>query len=479
MFDTKDKQISIQNLTEKYITGQYEGLELFKMGTKNRTIASTSMNDRSSRSHSIFTISILQRDNECESIKSGKLYLVDLAGSEKVYQSHGSLFEETKNINKSLLCLGNVINALTEAKGKSTHIPFRDSKLTRILQECFGGNSLTTLIINCSPSSLNERETLSSLRFGVRAKKICNKIVNNTQKSIKELLAKINEQEIIIQTLEEKINAFTKENTKSEEVAEPLNYSTNNIIKQFEGHKVIVNNGNIYFGEKLTSKSAEALLAKSTKLIYNEENSTVKTNFVSEFEIVESFTISPLKQKGDYKIKMAVFEYAFNSLAEISKLYKLTKSNLAQISESKTKCENCFSLIKANLKILTKVVKSHSSGTAVRQPKNVPNAQVEVAKLELSRISEYEIKIKVLKDENQALRESNKSKQNELECLIQKLGSLEKKLVKIFQPKAGGINPTQVPQNEQPIINHKNSNKMLNFIQGGQTVTTSNSSIFK
>ena len=102
------------------------------------------------------------------STKIGKLSLVDLAGSEKVGKTGatGQTLEEAKKINKSLSSLGMVINALTD--GKSTHIPYRDSKLTRILQESLGGNSRTTLIINCSPSSFNEAETLSTLRFGAR-----------------------------------------------------------------------------------------------------------------------------------------------------------------------------------------------------------------------------------------------------------------------------------------------------------------------
>ena len=91
-------------------------------------------------------------------------------------------------INKSLSALGNVINALTEQKGKGSFIPYRDSKLTRILQESLGGNSQTCLLITCSLSQYNDRETLSTLRFGLRAKSIKNAIKQNAQRSAKELL---------------------------------------------------------------------------------------------------------------------------------------------------------------------------------------------------------------------------------------------------------------------------------------------------
>jgi kinesin family protein 5 len=145
------------------------------------------MNAESSRSHSIFVLTISQKNIETGSIRSGQLFLVDLAGSEKVGKTGatGQTLEEAKKINKSLSALGNVINSLTD--GTSRHIPYRDSKLTRILQESLGGNSRTTLIINCSPSSFNDAETLGTLRFGMRAKTIKNKARMNVELSPAEL----------------------------------------------------------------------------------------------------------------------------------------------------------------------------------------------------------------------------------------------------------------------------------------------------
>lgn len=117
---------------------------------------------------------------------SGKLYLVDLAGSEKVSKTgaEGTVLDEAKNINKSLSALGNVISAL--ADGNKTHIPYRDSKLTRILQESLGGNARTTIIICCSPASFNESETKSTLDFGKRAKTIKNVVCVNEELTAEE-----------------------------------------------------------------------------------------------------------------------------------------------------------------------------------------------------------------------------------------------------------------------------------------------------
>jgi len=113
--------------------------------------------------------------------------LVDLAGSEKIQKTGaaGQTLEEAKMINKSLTTLGKVITALTDKK--ATHIPYRESKLTRILTESLGGNSKTCLIVTCSPHEFNDQETLSTIRFGTRARKIKNDAKVNREYTIPEL----------------------------------------------------------------------------------------------------------------------------------------------------------------------------------------------------------------------------------------------------------------------------------------------------
>ena len=144
------------------------------------------MNEHSSRSHSVFLINVKQENLENQKKLSGKLYLVDLAGSEKVSKTgaEGNILDEAKNINKSLSALGNVIAAL--ADGNKSHIPYRDSKLTRILQESLGGNAKTTVVICCSPASYNESETRSTLDFGKRAKTIKNVVAVNEELTAEE-----------------------------------------------------------------------------------------------------------------------------------------------------------------------------------------------------------------------------------------------------------------------------------------------------
>ncbi|KAF7894322.1 hypothetical protein EAF00_007836 [Botryotinia globosa] len=228
--EEKNRGVYVKGLLEVYVSSVQEVYEVLKRGGDARVVASTNMNAESSRSHSIFVITITQKNVETGSAKSGQLFLVDLAGSEKVGKTgaSGQTLEEAKKINKSLSALGMVINNLTD--GKSSHIPYRDSKLTRILQESLGGNSRTTLIINCSPSSYNAEETLSTLRFGMRAKAIKNKAKVNAELSpaeLKALLRKAQSQvttfETYVSTLEGEVQLWRKgESVPKEQWAPPL-----------------------------------------------------------------------------------------------------------------------------------------------------------------------------------------------------------------------------------------------------------------
>ncbi|KAK3380163.1 P-loop containing nucleoside triphosphate hydrolase protein [Lasiosphaeria ovina] len=203
--EEKNRGVYVKGLLEIYVSSVQEVFEVMRRGGNARAVAATNMNQESSRSHSIFVITITQKNVETGSAKSGQLFLVDLAGSEKVGKTgaSGQTLEEAKKINKSLSALGMVINSLTD--GKSSHIPYRDSKLTRILQESLGGNSRTTLIINCSPSSYNDSETLSTLRFGMRAKSIKNKAKVNAELSPNELKAMLAKAKTQVTTFEKYI----------------------------------------------------------------------------------------------------------------------------------------------------------------------------------------------------------------------------------------------------------------------------------
>ena len=184
--------VYVKGLSHGSASSAHDLYRLIQLGTKNRASYATAMNMESSRSHCIFQIQLSQKDLRSDSIKRSNLFLIDLAGSEKIDRSGviGQSLEEVKNINSSLSALGNVIYALTD--NKSRHIPYRDSKLTRILQESLGGNSRTWLLLTISPLETNELETLSTLRFGTRAKTIKNKAFVNSELSNEELQGQVN-----------------------------------------------------------------------------------------------------------------------------------------------------------------------------------------------------------------------------------------------------------------------------------------------
>ncbi|KAI2651148.1 Chromosome-associated kinesin KIF4 [Labeo rohita] len=174
--------LEIVGLTEKEVFTAHEMVGCLELGNSARTVGSTAMNAASSRSHAIFTISLEQRRKGDKSeIMVSKLHLVDLAGSErqKKTKAEGDRLKEGISINRGLLSLGNVISALGDESKKGTFVPYRDSKLTRLLQDSLGGNSHTLMIACVSPADSNIEETINTLRYADRARKIKNKPVLN------------------------------------------------------------------------------------------------------------------------------------------------------------------------------------------------------------------------------------------------------------------------------------------------------------
>ncbi|OMO53413.1 C2 calcium-dependent membrane targeting [Corchorus capsularis] len=195
------KGVYVENLTEYYVQTVDDVLKLLLQGAANRRIAATNMNSESSRSHSVFTC-IIESHWDKDSMthfRFARLNLVDLAGSERQKSSgaEGDRLKEAANINKSLSTLGLVIMSLVDlAQGKHRHVPYRDSRLTFLLQDSLGGNSKTTIIANVSPSICAANETLSTLKFAQRAKLIQNNAkvnedasgdVNALQRQIQQL----------------------------------------------------------------------------------------------------------------------------------------------------------------------------------------------------------------------------------------------------------------------------------------------------
>ncbi|KAJ0801308.1 putative plus-end-directed kinesin ATPase [Helianthus annuus] len=182
------KGVYVENLTEFEVHTVGDILRLLSRGSANRRVAATNMNRESSRSHCVFTCVIESRweKDSTSNLRFARLNLVDLAGSErqKTSGAEGERLKEAANINKSLSTLGHVIMALVDgANARTRHIPYRDSRLTFLLQDSLGGNSKTMIIANVSPSICSATETLNTLKFAQRAKLIQNNAVVNEDAS--------------------------------------------------------------------------------------------------------------------------------------------------------------------------------------------------------------------------------------------------------------------------------------------------------
>lgn len=359
--EDKLRGIYVQNSTEIYVGSPSEMMKVMIAGSSNRSIAATRMNERSSRSHSIFCVNVEQKDLQGNK-KTGRLYFVDLAGSESVGKTNvsGQQLKEAQMINKSLSALGNVINALTE-KGVS-YVPYRDSKLTRILQESIGGNSQTSLIIACSMSSYNDKETLGTLRFGQRAKKIQNKPVINQEKSSKEL-------QKIIETMQNELR-------NQSEIISKLHFHLKN-SKSVDFEEIISNtfdpeSTKIKEPENKDSEYALTLLKQHIELVkLHEELEKLK----SEKKEVEEELNYKNKEVGELEVQLSELQQELLLEREENKRVaedlqgQVEKSSdeLKQFCQSGNKVVKTCERLKSDLKIISSELPKNEKWTEILQ----------------------------------------------------------------------------------------------------------------
>ncbi|KAH7926333.1 kinesin-domain-containing protein [Leucogyrophana mollusca] len=224
--DASKKGVFIQGLDEMPVKDAADALALLTKGSHRRQIAATKFNDHSSRSHSVFSITVHTKETSAmgdDLLKVGKLNLVDLAGSENIGRSgaENKRAREAGMINQSLLTLGRVINALVD---RSSHVPYRESKLTRLLQDSLGGRTKTCIIATISPARSNIEETLSTLDYAIRAKSIRNKPEINQRMTrnalLKEYVAEIERLKADVLAAREKNGIFFSEETWNQLSAE-------------------------------------------------------------------------------------------------------------------------------------------------------------------------------------------------------------------------------------------------------------------
>ncbi|XP_070475480.1 kinesin-like protein KIF21A isoform X10 [Equus przewalskii] len=304
-------------VTTRTVNTESEMMQCLKLGALSRTTASTQMNVQSSRSHAIFTIHVCQtrmcpqidaenvtdnkvisessQMNEFETL-TAKFHFVDLAGSERLKRTGatGERAKEGISINCGLLALGNVISALGDKSKRATHVPYRDSKLTRLLQDSLGGNSQTIMIACVSPSDRDFMETLNTLKYANRARNIKNKVMVNQDRASQQ------------------INALRGEITRLQ--MELMEYKTGKRIIDEEGVESIndmfhenamlqTENNNLRVRIKAMQETVDALRARITQLLSDQANQVLARAGEGNEEI-SNMIHSYIKEIEDLRAKL-------------------------------------------------------------------------------------------------------------------------------------------------------------------------------
>jgi kinesin family protein 11 len=278
----------VQGMEERYIQNAGDGLKWLREGSVKRQVAATKCNDLSSRSHTVFTITVYAKhktENGEDFLMLGKLNLVDLAGSENIQRSgaENKRAAEAGLINKSLLTLGRVINALVD---RSAHIPYRESKLTRLLQDSLGGRTKTCIIATISPAKSNLEETISTLDYAFRAKNIRNKPQLNGLMNKKTLLREFT---VEIERIKAELIATRQRNGVylSNEMYEELTVQNESrrILTEEQGAKIDTLETN------LRNKLQELLSLKSNFIGLKEEHDGTLAQFDETKEVLEQTEI--------------------------------------------------------------------------------------------------------------------------------------------------------------------------------------------
>ncbi|ORY54857.1 P-loop containing nucleoside triphosphate hydrolase protein, partial [Pseudomassariella vexata] len=289
----------VQGMEESHIKTAADGIKLLQDGSLKRQVAATKCNDLSSRSHTVFTITAcIKRTGEDgeDYVSAGKLNLVDLAGSENIQRSgaENKRAAEAGLINKSLLTLGRVINALVD---HGSHIPYRESKLTRLLQDSLGGRTKTCIIATVSPAKSNLEETISTLDYAFRAKNIRNKPQVNQMINKKTLLRE-----------------FTHE------------------IERLKSELIATRQRN---GVYLSNESYEEMTVESeSRRIQTEEQAakieTLESNLRNKVQELFSLTSSFMGLKKDHEITKSQFDEAKEVLDQTELVLEATRKTLAE-----------------------------------------------------------------------------------------------------------------------------------------------------
>ena len=432
--EDKKKGIYVDLLSEWAVRSPLDLYALLRRGGGSRTTSATYMNDVSSRSHAVFQITVEQmttdkelNDNKAQ-IKVGKLNLVDLAGSERIRitGTRGQQLEESKKINKSLSCLGNVINALTDKKGKN-YIPYRDSKLTRLLQDSLGGNCKTTMIATISPSEDAFSESLSTLYFAQRAKKIKNRPIINEDVNNRALIRKYETELKNLRNELELKNKMLKNNglvMQLQEEKEQALMDKNNAIKELEkaSRQFLIEREEKLKLEKKIQMMSEQMITGGHKKI--EETPQFQNALKNQLKLYENKLIEIEKQRAQLETDKAenegfkeILMQQKNIMNELTFKLNERDEKIALMQQEKENFEKNEKILQNRIIILENIL------TEKKIPFNINNAEENISLKKNQNFSSsylpYEVETNSKEFEGRPIiMLSSKEKINELRSII-------------------------------------------------------------
>lgn len=368
-----DTGVYVKDLSSFVCKSVKEIEHVMSVGNQNRSVGATNMNEHSSRSHAIFVITV-----ECSEIgpdgqnhiRVGKLNLVDLAGSERQTKtgSVGNRLKEATKINLSLSALGNVISALVD--GKSSHIPYRDSKLTRLLQDSLGGNAKTVMVANVGPASYNYDETITTLRYANRAKNIKNKprinddpkdaLLREFQQEIARLKTQLSEKGVKRKKKKKRKGKEAEEDTDSpSEDGDDRDLQTEeDYLNEQQAHleaekKAILNNQNLIAEEK--EKLLHEMTRKQEQLRKEQE---AQAKLSTKIKAMESKLLSGGKNIIDHtNEQQRALEQRRQEIIDQKRREREVQQQLDDQEETALEIRDTFSSLQQEVEIKTKKLK--------------------------------------------------------------------------------------------------------------------------
>ena len=483
MLEIESKDIRIREDPEKgvYLEGVQwyqcntpeECAEVFHKGELNRNTESTKMNEHSSRSHAILilkiekSIKIINPKNLSNIKKTDRLltcsylHLVDLAGSERVRKTGATdmRLEEAKKINLSLLCLGNVISSLTNPN--TSHISYRDSKLTRLLKESLGGNAKTSLIVTVSPSTYNQDETMSSLLFASRAMKVQNRPVINRSVDYQALCLKLQDD------LDKLNDEYAKLKLEYDKVVTELeNYKKGEEYLELQ-KKMGITDVSIRSDTSDNNKTSSGDLGN-----YNSNSTGSNANTIESISQKNNSLISCV-QKNDYNMKIIGKKNNLNDLSKES--YNINSSINENKEKEKEKYKEQIKKIKKFYEKLMKNKKEEYENILKKVDDIIYKKENEIDKLN-NQINELNSKLKKQKEDLDDMSKEKEDLQNSVSTLstqveeqknLLKNDKTEKQykaLIEILNDNISALEKKLIKLEDTSIFNETSKEKIINSL---------------